>query len=284
MPPEGLTSKKIGLALGGGGARGLAHIGVLKVLEREGIPISCVAGTSMGSLLAALFAQGVPAGAIEAEAVRIGKLKELFKLVDVGVSKGAMLKGERLSKYMAVWLGVKQTFAELRLPLAVVAVDVLSGCEVILKDGRVLDAIRASIAMPGVFAPQKLGPYTLVDGGMLNNVPVDAARDLGAEVVIAVDVMPHFSENRPGQPPVVLPLKPPKAPRAYQYFGHIEMIMVSAMTEHRLRETKPEVVIRPQLPTDMDVLIGFDRPVEAIAAGELATEAALAQIREFVTL
>jgi predicted acylesterase/phospholipase RssA len=97
-------------------------------------------------------------------------------------------------------------------------------------------------------------------------------------------VMPHFSENRPGQPPVVLPLKPPKAPRAYQYFGHIEMIMVSAMTEHRLRETKPEVVIRPQLPTDMDVLIGFDRPVEAIAAGELATEAALAQIREFVTL
>jgi NTE family protein len=220
---------------------------------------------------------------MEAKAVRIGRLKELVKLVDVGVYHSGMLKGERLSHFMADQLGIERTFAELRIPLAVVAVDVLSGCEVILKEGRLLDAIRASIAVPGVIRPMELGPYKLVDGGILNNVPVDAVRELGAEVVIAVDVIPHFSENVPGQPPVVLPLKPPKMPRSFQYLWHVEMIMISALTEHRLKETKPEVIIRPQLPTDMDIFIGFDRPAEAIAAGEQATEAAMGQIRKFVT-
>lgn len=275
-----LKHRVIGLALGGGGARGLAHVGVLKVLDREGIPINVLAGTSMGGIVGALYAAGLSAADVEAETLAAFRnITEVLSLVDLSPSPTRLLKGNRIYDLMAAKLGPHRTFASLRRPFAVVAVDTLTGREVVLQEGWVPDAVRATMSIPGIFAPVEIGPYRLVDGGLLNNVPVDVVRQLGGEFVIAVDVLPSFGVNQPGQPPVVPQLSPRFMPRAYQDLWHIEMIMISALTEFRLRDVPPDVLIRPQLPADMDVFIGFERPAVAIAAGEAAAEAALPQIR-----
>jgi NTE family protein len=180
---------------------------------------------------------------------------------------------------LAEMLGADTTFADLRLPLAVVATDYNSGREVVLKAGRVADAVRATMSVPGVFEPVELDGYRLLDGGVLDNVPVGVARDLGAEKIIAVDVLPNFRVNQPGQDPIVPPLKTKKVPKAYRQLWHVELVMIAALTEFRLRESRPEVIIRPDLPVDMDLLLSFDRPQEAVACGVQAAEAALPQIR-----
>ncbi len=273
----------IGLALGGGGARGLAHIGVLKVLDRAGIPINVLAGTSMGGIVGALYAAGISPGEIETTILAaIGNITDLLSLVDLRISQNGLLKGNRVYDLVADRLGPQRTFASLRRPFAVVAVDTVTGREVVLESGWVADAVRATMSVPGIFAPVELGAYRLVDGGLLNNVPVDVVHQLGGEFVIAVDVLPSFSSNRPGQQPIVQRLSPRFMPRAYQDLWHIEMIMISALTEYRLRDNPPDVLIRPDLPADMDVFIGFERPAVAIAAGEAAAEAALPHIRAWL--
>lgn len=275
-----IKHRVIGLALGGGGARGLAHIGVLKALDRAGIPINVLAGTSMGGIVGALYAAGMPPGEIETSVLAaIGSITDLLALVDLHISQNGLLKGNRVYDLVANRLGPQRTFASLRRPFAVVAVDTVTGREVVLDQGWVADAVRATMSVPGIFAPVEMGAYRLVDGGLLNNVPVDVARQLGGEFVIAVDVLPGFGANQPGEQPSVQRLSPRFMPRAYQELWHIEMIMISALTEYRLRDNPPDILIRPELPADMDVFVGFERPAVAIAAGELAAEAALPQIR-----
>jgi NTE family protein len=270
---------KIGLALGGGGARGLAHIGILKVLLREQIPIDVITGTSMGGIVGAMHAVGMTPEQMEAEATKRGEIGHIFKLVDLQLVGSGLLGGKRIKKMLIEMLGAETTFADLRLPLAVIATDYNSGREVVLKEGNVADAVRATMSVPGVFEPVELGGYQLLDGGVLDNVPVGVARSLGAEKVIAVDVLPNFRLNQPGQDPVVPPLKTKKVPKAYRELWHVELVMIAALTEFRLKESAPEVIIRPDLPVDMDLLLSFDRPQEAIECGVQAAEAALPQIR-----
>jgi NTE family protein len=269
----------IGLALGGGGARGLAHVGVLKVLQREQIPVDVVTGTSMGGIVGAMHAVGMSPEQMEAEATKRGEIGQIFRLIDLRLVGSGLLGGKRIKKMLVDMLGAETTFADLRLPLAVVATDYNSGREVVLKEGIVADAVRATMSVPGVFEPVELGGYKLLDGGVLNNVPVGVARDLGAEKIIAVDVLPNFRLNQPGQDPVVPPLKTKKVPKAYRQLWHVELVMISALTEFRLKESAPDVIIRPDLPVDMDLLLSFDRPQEAIECGVQAAEAALPQIR-----
>jgi NTE family protein len=270
---------KIGLALGGGGARGLAHIGVLKVLQREQIPINVITGTSMGGIVGAMHAVGMTPEQMEAEATKRGEIGQIFKLVDLKLVGSGLLGGKRIKKMLVEMLGAETTFADLRLPLAVIATDYNSGREVVLKEGNVADAVRATMSVPGVFEPVELGGYQLLDGGVLDNVPVGVARSLGAEKVIAVDVLPNFRLNQPGQDPVVPPLKTRKVPKAYRQLWHVELVMIAALTDLRLKESAPEVIIRPDLPVDMDLLLSFDRPQEAIECGVQAAAAALPQIR-----
>ncbi len=272
-------SPKIGLALGGGGARGLAHIGILKVLQREQIPIDVVTGTSMGGIVGAMHAVGMTPEQMEAEATKRGEIGQIFKLIDLRLVGSGLLGGKRIKKMLADMLGAETTFADLRLPFAVVSTDYNSGREVVLKEGNVADAVRATMSVPGVFEPVELGGYKLLDGGVLDNVPVGVARNLGAEKVIAVDVLPNFRLNQPGQDPIVPPLKTKKVPKAYRQLWHVELVMIAALTEFRLKESAPDVIIRPDLPADMDLLLSFDRPQEAIECGERAAEAALPQIR-----
>lgn len=271
---------RLGLVLGGGGARGLAHIGVLSVLEREGIPIDYIAGTSMGGLVGALFAAGVPLSVVEEEVARLGSVKEQLRLVDVNISAaGLSVRGRRVYNFMADLLGEELTFADLRLPLAMASVDLRAGREIVLRGGLVIDAVRATISVPGVFEPVELGDYRLVDGGVLNNVPVDVALEMGATRTVAVDVLPSFSRNVPGMEPVEAGLQLPFAPLYLNETYHVIMIMIAAITDARLQRYPPDLLIRPALPAEVTLLSGFNRATEIIAAGEAAAVAALPEIR-----
>lgn len=271
---------RIGLVLGGGGARGLAHIGVLKVLHREQIPIDLIAGTSMGGLVGALFAAGVPIETVETEIGRLSHLSEQIKLVDLHVSSaGLSVSGRRIYNLMADLLGEDLTFTDLALPLSMVSVDLHTGRDVVLQGGRVIDAVRATISVPGVFEPVDLGDYRLVDGGVLDNVPVDVARTMGAARTIAVDVLPSFSRNRPGLRPIESGLRLPFAPSSLNEIYNVLMIMLAAQTDCRLREFPPDLLIRPELPAEVTLLTGFGRAAEIVAAGEKAAEEALPRIR-----
>ncbi|HSN75356.1 MAG TPA: patatin-like phospholipase family protein, partial [Anaerolineae bacterium] len=197
-------SPVLGIALGGGGARGFAHIGVLKVLQHAGIFPRLVAGTSMGGIVGAMYARGMSAEQMEAavrQAVR-GR-RDMIRAVDLRLTQTGFVRGARIYDYIAKVIGPETRFSDLRRPLAMVAVDLNTGREVVLDSGRVADAVRATISVPGVFLPVEIGNLRLVDGGMLNNLPVDVVRRMGAEAVIAVDVLPNFHANTPGLPSVV---------------------------------------------------------------------------------
>jgi len=278
-PAEPPVPPSVGLALGGGGARGLAHVGLLKVLTREGIPINYIAGTSMGGILGALYCIGMPLDQIEAEATRIGARRTMLGLADIQISQTGLLRGARIQAHFANLIGAERTFAELTTPLAIVAADMNSGREIVFQEGLVIDALRASMSVPGVFRPYELGPYRLVDGGILNNVPTNVVRRMGATVVIAQDVLPHYSLNVPGEPPLISPMSLGGLPRLYNDFWQIESIMVSAITELRMILSPPDVLIWPNLPTNLGLFLGFDRAHIAIHAGEEAAEQALPRIR-----
>lgn len=173
----------VGLVLSGGGARGFAHIGVLRALERAGAKFDVVAGTSMGAILGAIYATGATAEELYSLAHRTN----WRDVVDLSLKTG-LLKGDRLEGFLGEILPA--TFDELKLPLAVVATDIESGEEVVMSDGDLLAAVRASASFPGAFEPVHLQGRTLADGGIVNNLPVNAASWLGANRVIASDVTP----------------------------------------------------------------------------------------------
>jgi NTE family protein len=182
----------IGLALSGGAVRGAAHVGVLQVLERYGITPWVVAGTSVGALVGAAYAAGVPA----AEASRIFRAMSWPKLVRPSLgSRYSLLDTRRMVQVLAPALGV-ETFEELPHPFAAVACDLLTGRRVVYRSGPLMPALRASSAVPGLFAPVEHGDQLLVDGCVVDNLPVDVARDLGADYVIAVDLVPPPSGRR----------------------------------------------------------------------------------------
>lgn len=279
MSAEETPRPRLGLVLGGGGARGLAHIGVLRVLEREAIPVACVAGTSMGGLIGALYAAGVAIERVEAEVVRLSRVTEQMRLVDFELSAaGLSVRGRRIYNMLAELLGEELTFADLRLPLAMVSVDVRTGRPVTLQGGLVIDAVRATISIPGIFTPVDLGDYRLVDGGVLDNVPVDVAQALGATHTVAVDVLPSYSRNQPGVAPVETGLQLAFAPQQFAEIYQVLMIMIAAVTEAQLRQYPPDLLIRPVLSPHVTLLSGFNRADELIAAGETAAVAALPAI------
>jgi len=140
---------KVGLALGGGGARGLAHIGVLKVLEREGIQIDCLAGTSIGGVIAAAFAQGRTAEELEAEATKFSKVRHLVSLLDPNPARRGFLEGNRVRKYLLSLFGPDQSFENLKIPLILNAVDLNTCAEIAISEGPLLPAIYGTIAVPG---------------------------------------------------------------------------------------------------------------------------------------
>ena len=189
-----LAKRKVGLALGSGAARGLAHIGVLEVLEKEGIPIDMIAGVSAGAAIGALYAQGKDASLIKSLALDLS-WKRLASLADLALPKTGFIKGRKIRDLLALFLGGDIKFSDLKIPLACVATDIITGEEVVISHGSVLEGIRASISIPALFTLVKWKGRYLVDGGLVNPVPVSVVKRMGADVVIAVNVIPDVADR-----------------------------------------------------------------------------------------
>ena len=176
-------TRKTALVLGGGSARGIAHIGVLKILERERIPIDMVIGTSMGALIGAAYCLGVPVSQMDEYA---GKFT-MKKLLDPTMPSMGLLAGEKLEARIKELLDDKN-FEDCKIPLAVVTNDIETGEEVIFQKGALVKVVRASCSWPGIFNPVRIDGRLLSDGGIKHSVPTSIARNLGADYIIAVDV------------------------------------------------------------------------------------------------
>ncbi|MFO8062635.1 MAG: patatin-like phospholipase family protein [bacterium] len=179
--------KKLGLALGGGAAKGLAHIGILKVLEENDIRIDFVSGTSMGAIIGAMYASGMSASEIESVATGLDK-KEAASLFRITLDGAGFINGERITGLLEDVIH-KKKFTEMEIPFACVACDIVTGREIVFTEGNIINSLRASMSIPGIFSPVKNEGNVLVDGGLVNPVPADTVRDLGADRVLAVNVL-----------------------------------------------------------------------------------------------
>lgn len=185
-------SRKIGLALGSGGALGAAHVGVLKALEEHNIKPGFIAGTSIGALVASLYAFGMPADEIEEIAASL----DWLDISDIRLSKLGLLSNSELGELLDEKLG-DVTFDQASAKLAIVATDISNGEKVIIKEGNVSEAVKASTSIPVIFEPVEIDGRMLVDGGLLESVPIEALKELGAEFIIAVDVKAFRKYKRP---------------------------------------------------------------------------------------
>lgn len=263
-----MNQPKIGLALGGGGARGLAHIGVLKVFEEEALPIHCLSGTSMGGIIAASYAAGLSAVQLEEIALEMADLRNMLRLMDVRPRRHGLMEGKRVRSFFIEKMGLDVDFSQLRLPLALIATDFARGKRVVLKSGSVIDAVMATCAFPGVFDPVYCEDALLVDGGIYDNVPASAVRELGAQMVVAVSVTPRFPRDEEPVQVLNTRLLPPVFPLFTEELYRAAMMMTAEITRIRLEEAHPDLVLYPPLPDDLSVFLGFARAAEAIAAGE----------------
>lgn len=273
------------LALGGGGMRGAAHIGVLRVLEREGFRIRALAGTSMGASVAAFYAFGFSPDEIQAVMTSVDQ----NRLYGWPFAEGPGFLGMRgIARLLQTHLG-NATFDDLKLPYAAVAVDLRSNREIILREGRLVDALLASMAFPGLFPPQELDRYSLVDGGTLDPVPVRPARTLMHGLpVVAVSLLTPL--KKPATPESIRPntrntlvdqLAQLNLPRAFQIFADAIDIGQREIGELRLKEDAPEVLIHPVV-DEINLLDRID-VAEVAGRGARATEEALPALRRAVS-
>ena len=256
-PPVVPRPAKIGLALGGGAARGFAHIGVIQVLEEAGIRPDLVAGTSAGSLVAALYASGKSG----AELARLALAMDESALTDWSFPGRGLIRGEALARYVREQTG-SRLIENMSLPLGIVATDLDSGEPMLFQRGDAGTAVRASSSIPAVFQPVKIGTREYVDGGLVSPVPVRFARQMGAELVIAVDISSSPEGNATGD--------------AIRLLLQTFAIMGRSINRFELKEA--DIVLRPRLAglsgTD------FTQRQRAINAGREAALAALPQLRQ----
>lgn len=273
----------ITLALGGGGVKGHAHIGVLRVLEREGFRVRAIAGTSAGGLWGCFYAAGFTPDEIEAGMSRMNQDTLYHRAPGDGP---AMLGVGGIRELLKEKIGAI-TFDELKIPFAVTAVDLDRAAQVVLKEGLVIDAVLATIAVPGVFPPARWEGRTLIDGGVLDPVPVNLARTLAPGLpVVAVVLSPELEDwYGPGSPRLLNTM-----PFVATYLGRLRIAQAlnifmrsvdiggAALTELRLKTEQPDVIIRPQVPHIG--LLDKVNPHEVAHLGEVATEAALPELRK----
>ncbi len=251
--------RRLALALGAGTARGFAHVGVLKVFESHGIPVGLVVGTSVGSLVGCMYAFGHPVYEIQKMAMAL----ERSDVVDLIVPDNGFVRGEKLEAYVNR-LVEDTPMEEFPVPFHAVATDIAAGREKVLSKGNAGAAVRASCSIPGIFQPVKIDGGTYVDGGLVSPVPVDAARGLGADAVIAVDISGGVDGTVPG--------------------GILDTLIQSAGIMYakiaEVQDARADIVIRPQVG---HIFAGdFTMRHEAILEGEKAALEALPEIRKIL--
>jgi len=297
----------VGLVLSSGGARGAAHTGVLKVLEEHRIPIDIIVGTSMGAMVGGAYAAGVPAKRIEEEWLKTD-LVRVAKSFMPTLSLRGWSSGNEVQRILQEIVGNKR-IEELPIKFAAIAADIETGEEVIIQEGPLVDAMRASSSIPGVFVPVKYRRQFLVDGGLVNPLPVDVARRIGADIVIAVDVG-HYPRRPERQPEKIKgralrfieerlgglipngwaePLKNLTNEEQEELRrgapGVINVLVLSAIILQRRivelnNKTSPaDVLIRPKLAGNPP---RYHRAKHGIEAGEAAAREALAEIERLI--
>jgi len=299
---------KIGLALGSGSARGWSHIGVIKALEEEGVPIHLCAGTSMGALVAGVFA----AGFIESleRWVRGLTWPDILGYLDVTLPRAGLIEGDRLTNYLRERM-TDPAIEDLPIPFAAVAAELNTGREVWLQRGSLMNAVRASISMPGILTPYGKNGTWLVDGGLVNPVPVSLCRHLGADIVIAVnlnsDIMGRrflTREDRAGKSEVTMPRRlanlingrikarqvtlfrrfiqerPERGPSLIQVMAKSVYIMQDQITRQRLASHPPDILITPHLAHIG--LLEFNRAEESIEEGYRAAKLSMPLLKDLL--
>ena len=259
LAPAAPEVPSVGLALGGGFARGLAHIGILKVLEEEGIPVNFIAGTSVGSVIGAAYCSGISARELE-EIAGLVRFKHFARWT---LSRYGFASNDRMAQFLNKVLKCA-TFEDLKIPLAVAATDFTSGEGVVFRSGPLVDAVRASCAYPGMFRPVNVNGRLMVDGLLAHAVPTVPLREMGAQRVIAVYLSAHWVN-----------LNGPR--HIFDVIGQCFSIAQSKMCG--LWETAADVILQPDVRGfSYD---GFDRAPELIRAGEIAARNALPAIRQW---
>jgi NTE family protein len=262
-PPNSVPSAKnpsIGVALGGGFARGLAHIGVLKVLEQEGIPVNFVAGTSVGSVIGAAYCSGISAEELE----RISRTVRFKDFARWTLSRFGFASTDRMTGFLNRIVKAR-TFEDLRIPLAVTATDFVTGDAVVFRSGNLIDPVRASCAYPGMFLPVNVNGRLLVDGMLAHSVPTVPLKEMGAQKVLAIYLSAHWVN-----------LNGPR--HIFDVIGQCFSIAQDKMCS--LWQSAADVVVTPDVKGfSYD---GFERAPELIAAGEAVARAALPQIKAWI--
>ena len=256
--PSAKKIPKLGLALGGGAARGFAHIGVIQVLEENGIKPDLVVGTSAGSLVAAFYASGKTGAQLQWLADTMDE-SQLTDWTIPFMSRG-MLRGEALGRYVNSQLnGAK--IEDLKMPLGIVATDLQTGDSILFRRGDIATAVRASSAVPSVFEPVRIGNKDYVDGGLVSPVPVRSARQMGADIVIAVDISSRPEDAKTSDMLKVL----------------LQTFSIMGKSISQLEMAQAEVVVRPALP---DVgSAEFTARQKSIEAGRAAMRLALPALK-----
>ena len=301
-----MSGKKIGLALGSGGARGWAHIGVIDALRELHVPIHCVAGTSMGAVVGAVFAAG-KVEELHHLALNVDWKHAIYHFLHLSFPRVGLIDGERLADFVGQHVD-RTRIEELPMPFACVATDVLTGAEVVFKEGNIIEAVRASMAIPGMFTPVPRGEAVLVDGALVNPLPVNIARQLGADLVIAVDIssepivpsksklkrareqatqqkpasdvaLPafmrfienledHFQKSNFSKLPAVKKwLAQGELPNVFDVSANCVRIFARQITTMRLKLEPADILIQPHL--GRLTMLEFHRAVEAIEAGHV---------------
>lgn len=260
IPAEAPKPPKVGVALGGGFARGLAHIGVLKVLEEENIPVDFIAGTSVGSVIGAAYASGISAKELE-EIAAIVRFKDFSRWT---LSRFGLFSNDKMALFLRKVLRCK-TFEDLRIPLAIAATDIITGDPAVFTKGDLIDPVRASCAYPGMFQPVRIGNQLLVDGLLAHSVPSMPLRDMGAERVISVYLAAHWV--KPGGPRHV-----------FDVIGQCFSIAQARMCGPW--QAASDILVEPEI--GEFAYDDFVRAKDLIRAGEVATRAIMPQIRAWM--
>lgn len=274
-----ISGKKIGLALSSGSARGLAHIGVLDIMEKEGIPIDLIAGTSMGSVIGALYAQGMSTDEIRNIATNL-KWKELAGLFAVTLPGTGLLSDRKIRSRLKEIIGGVD-FANLRIPFVCVATDITTGEEVVISQGPVVEAVIASILWPVVFKPVMWQGRYLVDGGIVDPVPVQALKSMGAGFVVASNVIVGPEERTPNN---LIKAGGQSKTRSEQAPGIFNTMMQFINIAHYQAVERSlhgaDIVIKPSL--DGIGFVDFHRANECTYRGALAAQTAMPQIKRLL--
>ena len=295
-----IAAQKIGLVLGGGGAKGGAEVGVLKVLEAAGVKPDYIVGTSIGSIVGGLYAAGYKAAELEQMFCEQEWLTLItdrrddlsftpycqkdgivyifgFPVLDKGNTSFGVLRGERVEQTLDSMLALKgcTRFRSLPTPFRCVAASLMDAEEVVLSKGKLARAIRASMAIPGIFKPVDIEGMSLVDGGMMNNLPVDVCREMGADIIIAVDLQQEKPENRPQKDNFIM--------------GIADMLGLGALvkwvfsrpdiTKYNDNRSKCDIYINPPLPDYDASSFGNENMRRMISVGEQTARQQLPAIR-----